>query len=89
VTAALVRCRDSGAEAQGLLEALDANRRLWSILSADCATPENKLPASLRASIISLALWVSKYSSQVVREKVDLDPLIDVNRSLMEGLAAR
>ncbi len=47
------------------------------------------MPMTLRASIISLALWVSKYSSDVLREGADLEPLIDVNRSMMEGLSAR
>lgn len=89
VTAALVRARETRAELGELAGALDANRRLWNVMSADCSMPENKLPLELRASIISLALWVAKYSSQVLREGVELDPLIDVNRSMMEGLAPR
>lgn len=90
VTAALVRAKESvPGEVIPVAEALDANRKLWNILSADCSVPENKLPLPLRAQIISLALWVSKYSSMVLREGAALDPLIDVNRSMMEGLAAR
>jgi flagellar biosynthesis activator protein FlaF len=90
VTAALVRVREAGAtEVSEIALALDANRRLWNVMSADCSMPENRLPLNLRASIISLALWVSKYSSEVLREGADIDPLIDVNRSMMEGLAPR
>lgn len=90
VTSDLVRAKDFGPTQIGALaEALDANRKLWTILSADCAAPENQLPLQLRGQIISLALWVSRYSSQVLREGAELDPLIDVNRSMMEGLAAR
>jgi flagellar protein FlaF len=90
VTAALVRCHESGeTDPARLAEALESNRRLWNVLSADCALPENTLPMSLRASIISLAIWVAKYSSQVVREKADIEPLIEVNRSMMAGLATR
>lgn len=70
-------------------EAIDANRRLWNVLSADCAAPENKLPLTLRGQIISLALWVANYSREVLRDGADLDPLIDVNRTMMEGLASR
>lgn len=44
---------------------------------------------ALRGQIISLALWVSRYSSQVLREGADIDPLIDINRTMMEGLAVR
>ncbi len=89
VTAALVRARDEGLVHGPLASALDANRQLWNILSADCSMPENKMPMAMRASIISLALWVSKYSSQVLREGADIEALIDVNRSMMEGLGAR
>ena len=72
-----------------IAEALDANRRLWSVLSADCSTPENGLPLALRAQIISLALWVARHSSKVLSEGADVEALIDVNRAMMEGLAAR
>jgi flagellar protein FlaF len=89
VTAGLVRARDENLEHGALAAVLDTNRRLWNILSADCSMPENKMPLALRASIISLALWVSKYSSDVLREGAEIDPLIDVNRSMMEGLNAR
>jgi flagellar biosynthesis activator protein FlaF len=89
VTAGLVRVRESGAPVALLLEAIDANRRLWNMLSADCATPENKLPITLRGQIISLAMWVARYSSEVLRDGADLEPLIDINRAMMEGLGAR
>lgn len=89
VTAALVRVNvqppPSPAE---VAVALENNRRLWNVLSADCSLPENGLPLTLRAQIISLALWVSRYSSQVVRDGAEIDPLIDINRTMMEGLAA-
>ena len=90
VTAGLVRIKEGlPTTAPVIAEALDANRRLWNVLSADCSTPENQLPPPLRAQIVSLALWVSRYSSEVLRNGADLDPLIDVNRTMMEGLAAR
>jgi flagellar protein FlaF len=89
VTAALVKAREEPASAVQLAEALDANRRLWSVLSADCSVPENRLPLSLRGQIISLAMWVARYSREVLRDGADLEPLIDINRTMMEGLAAR
>src|SRR6185312_12397057 len=90
VTAGLVRIKESAPATKTVIaEALDANRRLWNVLSADCSTPENQLPPPLRAQIISLALWVSRYSSEVLREGAAVDPLIDINRTMMEGLAVR
>lgn len=88
VTAGLLRVKQ-GASLSELAEAIDANRRLWGVLAADCSVPENSLPLALRGQIVSLALWVSRYSSQVLREGADIEPLIDVNRTMMEGLAAR
>jgi flagellar protein FlaF len=89
VTAGLLRAKEANASAVDMAEALDANRRLWNVLSADCSVPENQLPMTLRGQIISLALWVSKYSSSVLREGADIEPLIDINRTMMEGLALR
>lgn len=89
VTAGLVRIKDEKPAPAVVAEALDANRRLWNVLAADCSAPENKLPLALRGQIISLALWVARYSGEVLREGADLEPLIDINRTMMEGLAGR
>jgi flagellar protein FlaF len=87
-TARLVRAKEEGrANLGALAEALDVNRRLWSVLSADCGVEGNRLPPQMRASIISLSLWVSRHSSAVLRADAEIDDLIEVNRSIMEGLA--
>ncbi len=72
-----------------LVDAIDWNRRMWSTLAADCTSAGNQLPEAIRAQIISLSLWVSRYSSQVVREGAQVAPLIEVNKNIMEGLAPR
>jgi len=69
------------------MDALDWNRRLWSALGSDCASPENTLPAELRAQIISLSIWVGKYTSLVIRGEDDIEALIDINRIIMQGLS--
>jgi flagellar protein FlaF len=69
------------------MDALDWNRRVWSALSIDCSSSDNGLPAMLRANIISLAIFVSKYTSQVMREDEDIQDLIDINRLIMQGLS--
>ena len=70
-----------------LHEALHWNRRMWSTFATDCAVEGNQLPKMLRAQIISLSIWVGKFSSQVIHDGEDIQALIDVNRSVMEGLA--
>ena len=89
VTAGLVRVKAEKPPLPVLLEVIDANRRLWNVLSADCAAPENQLPITLRGQIISLAMWVARYSGEVLRDGADVEPLIDINRTMMEGLSAR
>jgi flagellar protein FlaF len=87
VTAALAEAKRTAARGSELVNALDWNRRLWSALAVDCGSPGNALPVELRAQIISIGLWVSRYASEVARGRADIDALIDVNRSIMEGLA--
>jgi flagellar protein FlaF len=47
------------------------------------------LPVPVRAQIISISLWVSRYSSEVIQKGGSLEPLIDVNKSIMAGLSQR
>ena len=71
----------------GRADALDWNRRVWSVLADDCADPNNQMPAQLRASIISLSIWVGKHTSAVIRREEEIEPLIEINRMIMQGLA--
>ena len=68
-------------------EALAMNRRLWSLLASDCAAEGNSLPQPLRAQIISLAMFVDRHSSAVMRQGASFDVLIEINRSIMQGLS--
>ena len=65
------------------------NRRLWATLADDCSHPGNTLPEATRAQIISLSLFVHRHTSQVMRGESDIDTLIDINRTIMQGLSAR
>ena len=69
------------------MDALDWNRRLWATLATDCADENNKLPKPLRASMISLSIWVNKHTSAVMRREESIEPLIEINRIVMQGLA--
>ena len=69
------------------IDALDWNRSVWNVLLSDCSSPDNQLPPPLRASIISLAIWVGRHTSKVIRGQDHVEPLIDINRMIMQGLA--
>ena len=86
VTGALIDARTGKAQGAPLVKAVDWNKRLWRTLAADCMDERNQLPQDLRAKIVSLSLWIAKYSRSVTREGASLDPLIQVNRTIMQGL---
>jgi len=87
VTGALIEAQKSGISGGPLAETLDWNRQLWRTLAADCLDDRNRLTEDVRAKIVSLSLWIAKYSKQVVRDGASLEPLIDINRTIMQGLA--
>ena len=86
VTGALISAQKAGKSGGPLAEAVDWNRKLWRTLAADCLDDRNQLPQDLRAQIVSLSLWVTRYSKEVTRQGASLDPLIDINRTIMQGL---
>ena len=86
VTGALIGAERDGLKGAGLADAIDWNRRLWSALAIDCMDEANQMSRELRAQIISLSLWVTRYSSQVMQDGAPLAPLIEVNRNIMQGL---
>lgn len=87
VTNALIAVKDQPITDPKTISALDWNRRMWSVFSSDCGTKGNSLPDQLRAGIVSLSIWVSKHSSLVMRGSERIDSLIDINKTIMEGLA--
>jgi flagellar biosynthesis activator protein FlaF len=77
---------ESGRQGSDYFEAIDANRRLWLALQMDLSSEDNALDEDLRAQLISLAMWVDRYTGNVLNGSSDLEPLISVNRNIMEGL---
>jgi len=86
VTGALIDVQRNREQGSPLIEVIDWNKKLWRTLAADCMDERNRLPEDVRAKIVSLSLWIAKYSRSVTREGAPLDPLIQVNRTIMEGL---
>ena len=78
-----------GKEKRGraLVEACFLNQQLWTALLVDLALPQNSLPDDLKARLISIALWVQRYTPTAMRGEAPVDPLISVNRNILEGLS--
>ncbi|WP_040820723.1 flagellar biosynthesis regulator FlaF [Thalassobium sp. R2A62] len=69
-----------------LVTALHENQRLWTLIAAEVASPENELPQDLRAQIFYLAEFTSVHTRQVLRQDATADALVDVNTAVMRGL---
>lgn len=86
VTSALVRHAANPASLEFATACYD-NKRLWITLQGDLATEGNGLPPELRAALISIAIWAIRHTGQVERGLAPIEPLIAVNRTIMQGLA--
>ncbi|WP_242184401.1 flagellar biosynthesis regulator FlaF [Sphingomonas sp. CARO-RG-8B-R24-01] len=83
----MIAARDEGLQGVELMPVLHRNREMWTTFAAACGAPGNALPDSLRAGIISIGLWVDRFTSDVIAGRASIDPLIGVNRSILDGLA--
>ena len=86
ITSDLIAAAERGIRDKQMVDAIHRNRRLWMALATDCKDPNNQLTKELRASFISLSLFVMKYSGSVMRDGEDIQELIDINRTIMKGL---
>lgn len=88
ITREMRRASDEGLCSGALMPVLHRNRELWNAFSAACGGRGNQLPPTMRASVISLALFVDRFTSQVVAGCESIDELIAINLSIIDGLAA-
>lgn len=86
VTAALIEAGKSGDNVQKLYDAILWNKRVWDTFAYEAAADDNALPKEIRAGIISLAIWVNKETTLIMDGQTDLEPLISVNKSIIDGL---
>lgn len=83
------RCNDRLAKAQeprSRIEALALNHQLWSTLVRDLGSDANRLTPDLKSNLLQLGLWSMAYSNQAIASNISLQPLIDVNRNISDGL---
>ena len=60
------------------VRALADNRRLWLTVGDLMQSPQNRMPAELRASIVSVGLAVQR---EMDREQPNFDFLIQINQT--------
>ena len=69
-----------------LAEAVDLNRRLWTLLATDAADEGNLLPDTVRAGVISLYEFTVTQGRKVLKGQGDVSVLIEINAAIMRGL---
>lgn len=69
-----------------LVEALSANRELWTVFAANVADPSNAMPEELRAQIFYLAEFVEQHTAKVLKKQARIAPLLEINAAILKGL---
>ena len=72
-----------------LVRAASDNRLLWQTIVNLLRDDQNRLPAPLRAQIISIGQTVIREIDDNATGTLDVDFLIDINTQMIEGLAAQ
>lgn len=71
-------------------EAIDAifyTRRVWVRFIEDLKQPDNELGVELRASLISIAMWILKECERIrKRQSTNYQGIIDVTTIIRDGL---
>jgi flagellar protein FlaF len=86
VTRSLIMARDNPKEFAKRVEAILWNRDVWAALRIDLSDDNNQLPKQLRASLISISIWIEKETHALLDNRGDIDAIIDINRNIMAGL---
>jgi flagellar biosynthesis activator protein FlaF len=83
----LERAETAGLRSREMFEALHFTTRLWSILLEDLGDEQNALPEELRASLISVGLWVLRTCEELrLEQSADVASLIEITRTIRDGL---
>lgn len=86
ITGEMMEAEERGLKGAMLMPSLHRNRQMWHAFQQDCTDPNNSLARELRGQIVSLALWVDRFTSDVIAGRERIRELIEVNRTIMEGL---
>jgi flagellar biosynthesis activator protein FlaF len=71
------------------IEALHKTHQLWSLLVRDLRSPGNALPEGLKRQLVSLGTWAMLYATRAIPEQLSVQPLIDINSDMIDGLRAQ
>ncbi len=77
-----------GASSPEVVEAVRYVQKLWSFFIENLADPNNELSGTLKQDLISIGVWAIAEADRVLGDSSkDFSALIDVNKSIRDGLA--
>jgi len=83
----LAAAKAKGATSREGIDATYFVSRLWTVIIEDLGSAENALPKELKAAIISVGIFILKEIERIRQgESDDYDTLIDITRSIRDGL---
>ncbi|MBY6066436.1 flagellar biosynthesis regulator FlaF [Leisingera aquaemixtae] len=87
VTRRLITAAQKGGDGfSDLAQALNDNRKLWSIFTADLSMEANPLPDDLKRNLFELAEFTRQHTSKVLQRKANVRPLVEINTAILRGL---
>ncbi len=74
-----------------LNDALDKNKRLWTIIAGAISDNSSPQPPELRQNLLSLAVFVFKHTLDIMAnpKPESLDVLININMNIARGLSEK
>ncbi|TCD16218.1 flagellar biosynthesis regulator FlaF [Oricola cellulosilytica] len=83
----LTAAEQKGAKSFESVEAIHFTIRLWSMLLEDLANDENALPKELRASLISIGIWILRESDAIRQgESENFKGILEISKIIRDGV---
>ncbi len=72
-------------------QALEYNRRLWTILATSVIAEDNPIPMEIKQNVVNLTAYVMKRSVQIIAKPTPaaIEQLVSINTEIAAGLRGR
>lgn len=70
-----------------VIKACALMQQIWTIMLSEVMNDDNGLPIELRASIISIGIWIQKELTLIIAgESKNINGIIEINQIIADGL---
>lgn len=74
-------------EVAQIANAIGWNRDIWNHLMPEVLDEANQMTKDLKVMLINICIFVNKHTDKITHgQSVDIEPLIAINRNIMDGL---